>query len=216
MGPKDFATFNLGGQGSDDEGPRYPDTLKSASRLREFLWNNRVEGVFDKVTQFFIPEGFVKELFNHPGVVQEALGIQDPNDEQSDLIKFIVELAPRAFAVTVMAKINANEAMRWFKAQPMTDDELPVMVQDAQWRRSWRLEFFNAQWPFFATVFSTRNPGHNLVEAHVIPFIDRVSKAGQGSFGIVSQYTVHKDHMQMCPVSKQSIPFKISLLTKPS
>jgi hypothetical protein len=201
MGPKDFRNFKPKDPGSDEEGPRYPNTVKSSARLREFLWESQEESVFDKVTQKFIPEGFVRELLQQPGVVQEALGIDTPDQEQSDLIRFIIDLAPKAFAVTVMARINANEAMRWFKARYMTDAELPILVQDTQWRQSWRLEFFSAQWSFFATVFSTKNPGHNLAEARIIPFINRVYEAGQGSFGIVSKYTVHKDHLQTFPVS---------------
>ena len=92
--------------------------------------------------------------------------------------------------------------MRWLKQNGYTDDNLPVLTKTAVWQQSWQAEFYKAQWVFFATVFSTINYGHNLQEAHIIPFVEKISHVGHGSFGIVSQYAVHKDHME--PVSQAS------------
>jgi hypothetical protein len=92
--------------------------------------------------------------------------------------------------------------MRWLKQNGFTDDNLPVPAKTDLWQHSWRAEFYKAQWMFFATVFSTANYGLNLQEAQVIPFVERISDVGHGSFGIVSQYAVHKAHME--PVGQAS------------
>ena len=185
---------------SDDD-LRYPDTVRTSARLRDSLSKELVEGVFDKVPQEFVPEGAVQRCMNHKKV-RTALGIKIPNEEEEELINFIVKQAPKAFAVTVVAKLNANRAMRWLKQNGYTDDNLPVPAKTAVWQQSWQAEFYKAQWMFFATVFSTTNYGHNLQEAHIIPFVKKIGDVGHGSFGIVSQYAVHKDHMD--PVSQAS------------
>lgn len=182
---------------SDDEAI-YPNTLKTTKKLRATLCKQVIEGMFDKVPQEFIPEGTVQQIIKRE-VVSKALNINTPNEEQSDLIDFIVNHARKAFAVVVMAKINANKVMRWFKERNIVDLDLPIPTKDKEWERSWRPEFYSTQWMFFATVFSTTNYDHKLQEAHIIPFVEKICEAGQGSFGIVYQYAVHKAHMQ--PVS---------------
>lgn len=179
----------------------YPDTVKTSARLRKFLSVKVVDGVFDKVPQEFVPEGVVQKCMNYK-VVGIALGIKNANEEEEELISFIVDKAPKAFAVTVVAKINANKAMRWLKQNGITDDNLPVPSKTDVWQQSWQAEFYKAQWMFFATVFSTVNYGHNLQEAHIIPFVEKISDVGHGAFGIVSQYAVHKAHMD--PVGQTS------------
>lgn len=158
--------------------------------------------MFDKVPQEFVPEGTVDQILK-PENVMFALGIKESNGEEASLIEFIMVKARKAFAVSIMAKINANQAMRWLKDRNMTDDDLPVTTKDTEWQKSWRPEFCNFQWMFFATVFSTKNHGHKLEESHIIPFIKKIQQAGQGSFGIVSQYSIHKAHIELVGFNPQ-------------
>ncbi|KAJ8110945.1 hypothetical protein OPT61_g6345 [Boeremia exigua] len=178
-----------------DEEVTWPDTIQSSQRLREYISSKIVEGVFDKMSHEFIPERTV-ESFLRRDMVMKVLRIRSPDEEQEGVMKFIVEMAPRAFATVVMAKINANMAMRWFKEHGIADCNLPIKVKEGDWTKRWQSEFFNAQWMFFAAVFSTTNYVHDLREAHIMPFVEKICEAGQGSFGIVTQYVVHKEHMQ--------------------
>lgn len=197
MTEEDLSKLTLEDNTSDDE-ILWPDTVRSSAKLRNYLCEKTVEGMFDKVPQDFIPEGTVERCLNR-NIVMFVLRIKDATKEQDELITFIMESAPRAFATIVMAKINANKAMRWLKEHNIADRNLPIKMKKDEWTESWRSEFYSAQWMFFATVFSTTNYSHDLREAHIIPFVEKKCEAGQGSFGVVSQYIIHKAHMQ--PVS---------------
>lgn len=198
---KDEPSSSSGEEDLSDDDAKYPDTMKTSAKLRDFLSARVVDGVFDKVPQEFVPEGVVQGHMKFRRV-KIALGIKIPNEEEEELINFIVDKAPKAFAVTVVAKINANRAMRWLKQNGFTDDNLPVPAKTDVWQQSWQADFYKAQWMFFATVFSTVNYGHNLQEAQIIPFVEKISDVGHGAFGIVSQYAVHKAHMD--PVGQTS------------
>jgi hypothetical protein len=88
----------------------------------------------------------------------------------------------------------------------MDDRDLPISYQHNR-RMPWLSEFCDEQWKFLAPVFSTTQYNHNLEEAHIIPFVRKSQSSGEGSFGVVSQYVVHKRHID--PVSAQLVLRKV-------
>jgi hypothetical protein len=186
----------LSGEQSDGDGPE-----PSARKLKTYLNKKMASGVFNNVQRKFVPEGVVQEVLQRQ-VVKKALGVEDPTAEHIELIDYIMDGAQKTFAVAVMAEINANRAMRWFKYNSMKDCDLPIREeQSEQWQDSWHFDFYNKQWEVFVPVFSTTRSSHDLEEAQIIPFVKKIREIGHGSFGVVSQYAIHKAHMDMGVVS---------------
>lgn len=85
----------------------------------------------------------------------------------------------------------------------MNDRDLPITIQPEWKKQAWFAEFCEHQWKFLAPVFSTARYNHNLEEDHILPFVSKESDSGRGSFGVVSQYTLHDKHLD--PVSIQPV-----------
>jgi hypothetical protein len=87
--------------------------------------------------------------------------------------------------------------------------------------------FQEHQWKFLAPVISTAEPNHNLGEL-TVPFIKKHAKFDEGSFGVVSKYEIHGDHIIdpsrpvrhgicSCPSSNLTLtPSRMTHPTKPS
>lgn len=164
-----------------------------------------VKSVFDRTPHKFIPNGIVEELVTEKAIRKSLYPRHaNPNDEAKALIRFIYQRARRAFAVAVFCQLNTIRAMRWFKANNLGDDDLPIREHTDQWKTSWQSEFYDEHWRFFAPTFSTTQRSHNLEDAHILPFVARAVEYGRGSFGVVTQYSVHKNHMNTVSV-QQSI-----------
>jgi hypothetical protein len=183
---------------SDEE--QYADTKRSSSRLRTALKRHMVKSAFDRTPHKFIPKGTIEELVTEKAI-RRSLRIHHANLEDKALVDFVYQHARRAFAVTVSCQSNTIRAMRWFKANNIVDDDLPIRQYTDQWKSSWRADFYDEHWKFFAPTFSTTQHSHTLEDPHILPFVARAIEFGRGSFGVVGQYTVHKNHMD--PVSMQ-------------
>ncbi|CAO2649036.1 Nn.00g099850.m01.CDS01 [Neocucurbitaria sp. VM-36] len=181
---------------SSDEENQYRVTSRSSRFLRSLITKALEKSTFDKTPHKFVPEGIIDKLVTDLSV-RESLRIANPTPEENELVEFIVLRAKKAFATTVSCKLNANRAMRWFKRNDIDDNDLPIKQQTDLWKSSdWRSDFYDEQWKFFAPIFSTIEYSHDLEEAHILPFVAKSVDSGRGSFGVVSRYSVHKNHLK--------------------
>lgn len=199
-------------ESSSDDESNFPDTRKSSKRLKQFLTETSQWSAFEKTNSRFVANGVAEDIIDERAI-KASLRISDPSPEELDLIEFILDHARKAFAIAVLAQANTNVAMRWLKTNGYDDKKLPIRQQVKPWNQSWRSDFFEKQWMIFAPTFSrdvehldpgvvTATPGqaHELEEAHILPFIEKLAGTDEGSFGQVTKYVLHKDHMN--PVSE--------------
>jgi hypothetical protein len=180
---------------SSDEEDQYLDTKKSSKSLKVSLTKNLKKSMFDKTPHKFVPEGIIDELVTERAI-RKSLRITNSTPEEDELVTFVRLRAKKAFATTVYCKSNTNRAMRWFQKNNIDDEDLPIKQKTQLWATSWRSDFYEDQWKFFAPVFSTTQYSHDLEEAHILPFVGKSVDSGRGSFGVVSRYDVHGNHLE--------------------
>lgn len=197
---------------SSDES-EFLDTRKSCKKLKQELTNKSQWSAFEKTNSKFVANGVVEGLIDEQAI-KTSLNIRDPSLEEIDLISFILGHAKKALAIAILAQANTNVAMRWLKKNNYDDKELPIRQQVKPWNRSWRSDFYDKQWMIFAPTFSTdlgtapatAGQTYELEEAHILLFIEKSPESGEGAFGQVTKYVLHKDHI--APVSETvSIPW---------
>lgn len=181
-------------ESSSSTDAEYTDTWRSSNKLRELLRNAMQWSEFSRTPNRFVPDGTVDRLINEMAV-KTSMRIDKPSAEENELVTWILADAKKTFAIALLAGVNLNEAMRWLKRNNISDKDLPILKRTELWRQSWRLDFYEQQWTFTAPIFSTMRDIHNLEEAHILPFIEKLSAVGEGSFGEVSKYVLHKNHM---------------------
>lgn len=175
---------------------------EEAETLTTILRRKLVRSKFDRTPHDFIPAGIVDCLVTETAVRFELRFGEPGIENNDDLVDFILKRARKAFATMVSANVKTQDlkkAMVWFKKNEIDDQNLPVVRRTEFWTRSWRWDFFQNQWRFFVPIFSTSDDSHDLEEAQILPFISKLSGSGRGSFGEVSQYVLHRKHMD--PVS---------------
>ncbi|KAL1599048.1 hypothetical protein SLS59_006498 [Nothophoma quercina] len=170
--------------------------------MNELEWS-----AFDRTTLKFIPEGVVDRLV-HENAVATSLRINRHSLEEADLIEFILKQAKKAFSVAILAQANTNEAMRWLQKNGICDKDLPVRRQTREWSKSWRRDFYEQQWKVFVPIFSVEKPMHEFQEAQILPFIGKPVATVDGSFGEITQYILHKDHILPKPQVHTSFAVK--------
>jgi hypothetical protein len=179
--------------------------------LRDMLYADLVKSKFDKTPHKFAPEGIVDKLITEEAV-RDYLRITRP--EEQALIDFILLRAKKAFATMVMVSYTPEKVMKaikWLENHGRDDENFPI-VRQSEWKKSWfQGEFQEEHWKFFVPTFSTTKYNHDLEEAHILPFISETTDGGEGSFGVVTRYTIHRKHI--IPVSRVPYSQKIVLIT---
>ncbi|CAN9349867.1 unnamed protein product [Alternaria alternata] len=165
-------------------------------QLRTLLSDKLIKSAFDKTPHKFIPEGIVHELITEERI-KVALGIQVPSLEETKVVDFVRMRAKKIFAILVYIRPDdIRSALSLWIKNDMDDSHLPISFRPTR-RMPWLSEFCDEQWKFLAPVFSSIQYNHNLEEAHILPFVSKASDSGRGSFGVVSQYVVHKKHIDL-------------------
>jgi hypothetical protein len=167
------------------------------SLLRSRLKKSQKRSTFEKTPHKFVPEGIIDKFITEKAI-QELLCIQDP---KSELVQFVKLRAKKVFAIAVYSNLEKTltKVMRWFKKTDLDDDDLPIAPHSDGSKTTWREDFLDNQWIFLAPVFFTTQYSHDLNEAHILPFVAKSVDFGRGSFGVVSQYDIHMNHLK--PVS---------------
>jgi hypothetical protein len=163
--------------------------------LRGLLYNSLVKSRFDKTPHMFAPEGILEELITEE-TIRSYLCIAEPKEQE--LIDFVRFRARKVFATMVYVWYTADtsvKALKWLNSRRRDDTHFPI-VRQSDWKKPWfQGEFYEAHWKFFAPIFST-DYYNDLEETHILPFISETTNGGEGSFGVVTRYTIHKHHLR--------------------
>ncbi|KAF2627583.1 HET-domain-containing protein [Macroventuria anomochaeta] len=202
--------------------PRVPPHTEE--ELSTILREHSVKSQFGKRSDHFLPRGELDRLITRDSILAE-LEIKEENaDEAEDLIDFILQKARRLFAIVVYIRLpRVEDAMLLFQANDFHDARLPIEEwtrdvfeaklreniehpfivmqgvlrrrRDYIWSRSYIYDFQKRQWEFLAPIISTEetNDCHN--SNAILPFITQYTNLAEGSFGVVSKYAIHPDHI---------------------
>lgn len=185
---------------SDSESSASSDE-EGGSTLRPLITDKLLESVFVKTPHRFIPEGTIHEIVTEE-IVRASLDMEG-STKADGMVGFIMKRAKKVFSIVVYMKLDdIPGAIKWLKKNGVEDKTLPVKDPKTLSKRDWGSEFCENQWKFLAPTFSTTEYNHDLEKLHILPFVSGGSDSGRGSFGVVSQYTIHRNHL--VPVSEIS------------
>lgn len=204
--------------------------------LEDLLSIGMAESVFEKTPYEFLPRLALDRIIEERSIFT-AMGITQPTEEDKSLGYFISTRAKKAFATALYCELRPGElrnAMALFQKYSFDDNKLPIQAWSGDqfkdnpkkgtlhlfvsmegpskngYGKIWTLRkikgFQGHQWKFLAPVISTAEPNHNLGEL-TVPFIKKHAKFDEGSFGVVSKYEIHGDHIidPSRPVSMGSV-----------
>jgi hypothetical protein len=185
--------------------------------LVERLYNHLSTSEFDNNSRKFMPEGVLDCIIKRKSIL-EAMDIENPNADDDQLVKFILENATKIFATSVSIKLKLlQRAMLLFKENNIHDGKLPfddtpdsILAslepsvgrhrQKKIWTPSTIHNFCSDQWKFLTPVFSTDSKTdidkYDLPISTIIPFIEKHADFEKGSFGKVSKYEIHPNHIK--------------------
>ncbi|KAI4961385.1 hypothetical protein J4E86_000413 [Alternaria arbusti] len=185
----------------DDDDDTKPD-------LRTLLSENFIKSAFEKTPHKFVPDGIIHELITEESI-SEALEIHARTRGDAELVEFIRMHAKKVFAIFIYTRpTKLLAALNWWRKKDMNDRDLPITIQPEWKKQAWFAEFCEHQWKFLAPVFSTARYNHNLEEDHILPFVSKESDSGRGSFGVVSQYTLHDKHLDPALLDRSTFAVK--------
>ena len=167
-----------------------------------------------------------RTIFRHLEKLEaEKSGRPLPPEEGDELlVKFILQEAKKLFAILVTTRHpKLQEAISLFQKHNFDDTKLPIkfwtgqMFNDAQhpffemqgarkkkvWDKSLIYDFQEKQWEFLAPVLSTEETYHCYGNHVIMPFVAQIASFAEGSFGVVSKYEIHEDHMVIKDASQQ-------------
>jgi hypothetical protein len=173
------------------------DEETSEQIFRKSLSQKQQKSMFDRTGVQFVPEGVLGELVTEK-TIKDVLGITNPKPAEDELIHFVKTRAAKVFAIAIWAKITkVKKVMEFFKSKDLDDNDLPVTDPDSPLcKRKWYDDLIEHQWRFYAATFSNTKYNHDLEELCILPFTSKAGDSGSGSFGVVSRYVIHRNHME--------------------
>lgn len=179
-----------------DDSSSDEDENDSLSQLRLLIQDNSPKSAFDKTPHRFIPAGVIEHKMTED-MIKGCFNIKQHSKKSDEIVEFIKSSAKKTFAIVVWIKPNDIMAvMRSLKRRGVDDKKLPIKSKGELGAKAWASDFYEEQWRFVAPIFSTDAPNHDLEESHVLPFISKSVDLGRGSFGVVTQYFIHRNHLR--------------------
>jgi hypothetical protein len=173
-------------------------------RLRRLILENSIKSGFERTPHKFVPEGVIDELITEERI-KMILGTPISTREETELVDFIRMRAKKVFVILIYIRTpSLLTALKWWRRKNLDDRDLPIMIQPLRKKQSWFGDFYVEQWGFLAPVFTTTQYNHDLDKAHILPFVSKESDSLIGSSGTVSQYFIHRNHLN--PVSMNYSP----------
>ncbi|KAH8699354.1 hypothetical protein GQ44DRAFT_832153 [Phaeosphaeriaceae sp. PMI808] len=198
----------------DDEGSEYEDLSGS-------LRAEMVQSAFDG--RQFLPRGALDHLVTQQSV-RVAMDIDQPTERNTILEEYIMSNARAVFAIAVYIRLpRLCKALRLFLENDFGDANLPIDMWSGEliksksknhpfvamerpsrratnriWTWSRIYDFQEEQWKFIAPVISTSIATYDMGE-RIMPFIKKHANRREGSFAVVSQYEIHRDHFEDPP-----------------
>ena len=193
--------------------------------MQTAIRERRVESRFGNRLDRFLPQGQLNRLITRDSIL-DAVEIEEDEVEEGDelLVKFVLQEAKKLFAILVTTRHpKLQEAISLFQKHNFDDTKLPIkfwtgqMFNDAQhpffemqgvrkkkvWDKSLIYDFQEKQWEFLAPVLSTEETYHCYGNHVIMPFVAQIASFAEGSFGVVSKYEIHEDHMVIKDASQQ-------------
>ncbi|KAK3335918.1 hypothetical protein B0T19DRAFT_395724 [Cercophora scortea] len=170
--------------------------IKPGRDLGSRIASRFVESAFDETKQLFLPEGLLDELvtpdaaisFIFPGTQSEPGG-------------------KKVFAISICTSFedkNLLKVMTQFRKAKFHDNCLPITPENRHKFRCFQNSplfdelkfqtFYQKQWAFLTPVFSNNNLKLELHPGTILPFIRKGESMDSGSFGEVTQVTVHESN----------------------
>ena len=192
--------------------------------LSTILREHSVKSPFGKRSDHFLPIGELHRLITRDSILAE-LEIEEENaGEAEGLIDFILRKARRLFAIVVYIRLpKVEDAMLLFQENDFHDAQLPIEEwtkevfesmfkeniehpfivmqgvlkrrKDYIWSRGYIYDFQKRQWEFLAPVISTEETNDCYNSNAILPFTTQYTNLAEGSFGVVSKYAIHPDHI---------------------
>lgn len=176
------------------------DTDEDENSLRPLVADRLVKSAFESTPFKFMPEGVIQDLITEDIIRKTLYVTEPPSEEDNEMIHFIETRAKKTFAIVVLTRpSNTKRVMELLRRKGIDDSRLPIKDRRKLGRRPWAAEFYDDQWKFFAPIFSTHNCPNDLAEYDILPFVSRNEGFKKHSFGLVSKYLLHRNHM--VPVS---------------
>ncbi|KAM0421334.1 hypothetical protein ACHAPT_010865 [Fusarium lateritium] len=196
-----------------------------ASKLSGKIYKTFEKSFFDKNEPLFSPDGSLDHLLTKTSVGRVFGAGKEPwLPETERLVGYILTKAKKLFAIALHTSLvrspdQLRKVMETFQTESVTDDDIPL--QESWWNESGLLYpeneesdddlsgseiaaplyradvaiFCEKQWTFKAPVFSTAKFNHDLESQSILPFTKKGPEPDAGSFGCVTQYKIHPDHM---------------------
>ncbi|CAN9210055.1 unnamed protein product [Alternaria alternata] len=180
---------------SDSESSDEEETKEQC--FRKSLSYAQKKSTFERTCCYFVPEGVLSGLVTVQ-TIKDVLHIANPTPAEDELIDFVKTRASKVFAIALWAKVKSPKKMMiYFKSKNLDDNDLPITDPNSTWsKRSWYDDLIEHQWRFYAATFSTAKYNLDLEESCILPFTSKAGDDGRGSFGVVSKYLVHRNHME--------------------
>jgi serine/threonine protein kinase len=164
----------------------------------------------------FLPDDKCRH-FTEEDKIRSVLGIHQSTRTKEDLVRFVLNNAPRLFLILVAMKSKALEQeLRYFQEQNFDDAVFPIGLDDRTdeayalqgklkgnryrlldgWEYEQRDLFENYQWRFTAPVFGTDKFNRQLHTQQVLPILEIAPRpASSGYFGEVTETVMHAEHI---------------------
>lgn len=175
------------------------DETDCQPQLRSLIRDKLLKSAFDKTPHNFVPERTIEGIITED-IIKRSLKITNPSNKENEVVEFVKTRAKKTFAIVVFSKQDdIMSVIRSLKRRGIDDSQLPIKNKERLGSKDWASDFYEDQWRFFAPIFSTDNYNYDLEECHILPFVSKDMDSGRGSFGMVSKYLVHQNHL--LPVS---------------
>jgi hypothetical protein len=195
----------------------------------------RVQSRFGKSFGQFLPRGQLDRLVTRNSILETMkIEEWEVEEEDETLVAFILQRAKKLFAILVTIRHSSlQDAISLFEKHSFDDSKLPVeiwtpeMFSDSQkigtqhpffemqgdvkrrrdrvWDKSFIYDFQDKQWEFLAPIISTEEMNNCYSNKVIMPFVAQHASFAEGSFGVVSKYEIHEEHIVITDTSHRRV-----------
>lgn len=205
-------------------------------KLSDVLRLSMKKSEFEKTPYTFLPQGALDSIITRVTILK-AMGITEPTPGDCELATYILSRAKRTFAIAAYIELRPqtlHKAMVVFRHAYFTDEKLPLEEMSGEeflenalsglhhplvklegpvrhkGKRIWSFRrvhaFLEEQFKFLAPVISTASPDLDFGNL-ILPFVKKHAAHAEGSFGMISRYEIHSDHIQYAAAEVSQILF---------
>jgi hypothetical protein len=193
--------------------------------LHTAIRERRVQSHFGKRLDNFLPRGHLNDLVKRKLILEAMkIPEEEVEVEEQKVVTFILERAKKLFSILVTIRHSRLfDAISLFEEHDFDDSHLPIETwtgakfaesqcsgiqhpffkmqgvvkkqRDMIWDKSFIYDFQDKQWEFLVPDISTNETNNHHGSNVIMPFIFQHASLAEGSFGVVSKYEIHEDHI---------------------